>query len=156
MTYRIEGLAPEPFRDLFALDDASLAGLGARRVVADKGGAYPCRVGLRWAEAGEAMILLNFAHQPHAGSPYRASGPIFVAEGSGAPARFEGRLPPVVDGSLLSLRAYDADALIVDAEVTPGEGAQAILDRFLARPDVAEVHLHFARRGCFAARVARA
>jgi hypothetical protein len=156
MTYRIEGLAPEPFRSLFSLDEAGLAAIGARRMVADKGGAYPCRVGLRWAEEGETLILLNYTHQPHPASPYRASGPIFVAQGSTAPGRYEGRLPRMIDERLVSLRAYDGDALIVDAEVAEGEGTRAVIDRFLARDDVAEVHVHFARRGCFAARVARA
>jgi hypothetical protein len=156
VTYRIEGLAPDAFRDLFALDDAALAALGARRVVADKAETYPCRVGLRWAEPGEALILLNHTHQPHPASPYRASGPIFVAERSGAPGRHEGALPRMIDERLVSLRAYDGDALIVDAEVAEGEGTRAVLERFLARPDVAEVHIHFARRGCFAARAVRA
>ncbi|HYF54705.1 MAG TPA: DUF1203 domain-containing protein [Salinarimonas sp.] len=156
MTYRIEGLAPEPFRDLFALDDAALAALGARRVTAEPGSAYPCRIGLRWAEPGETLLLVNHVHQPEPSSPYRASGPIFVARDSAAPARHEGALPPMIAERLVSLRAYDGEALIVDAEVAEGEGTRAVLERFLARPDVAEVHIHFARRGCFAARAVRA
>ncbi|WP_188311987.1 DUF1203 domain-containing protein [Salinarimonas soli] len=156
MAYRIEGLAPDLFQDLFALDDAALARRNARRVVADKGGAYPCRVGLRWADEGETLILLNFTHQPHPASPYHASGPIFVAQGSLAPARHEGELPPMIAERLVSLRAYDGEALIVDAEVAEGEGTRALIERYMDRPDVAEVHVHFARRGCFAARVVRA
>ena len=35
MTFRIRALPLAPFRPLFALDDAALAGLGARRMVAD-------------------------------------------------------------------------------------------------------------------------
>jgi len=156
MTYRIEGLAPESFRDLFALDDEALTRIGARRVVADRGGAYPCRVGLRWADEGETLLLLNHAHQPHPTSPYRASGPIFVAQGSRETARFEGEMPRMIAERLVSLRAYDGEALIVDAEVAEGEGMQALVERYLRRPDVSEVHAHFARRGCFAARIVRA
>jgi hypothetical protein len=156
MTYRIEGLAPEPFRDLFALDDAALARMGARRMVADRSGAYPCRVGLRWAQQGETLLLVNHTHQPHPASPYRASGPIFVAQGSTEPARFEGALPPMIAERLVSLRAYDGEALIVDAEVAEGDGTKAVVEGFLSRPEVSEVHAHFARRGCFAARIVRA
>jgi hypothetical protein len=156
MTYRLEGLAPDAFRSLFDLDDAALARIGARRVVADKAEAYPCRVGLRWAEPGERLLLLNYMHQPEAGSPYRASGPIYVAEGSVAPGRYEGALPRMIAERLVSLRAYDAEALIVEAEVAEGEGTGDLLDRYLARPDVTEVHIHFARRGCFAARAVAA
>lgn len=57
---------------------------------------------------------------------------------------------------LLSLRAYDATAAIVDAEVAEGEAVIEIIERFLADPQVDHVDAHFARRGCFAARIERA
>ena len=56
---------------------------------------------------------------------------------------------------LLSLRAYDGDAFITDAEVAEGAEALRVIERFLADPQVAHVDAHFARRGCFAARIER-
>src|SRR5947209_7415616 len=58
MTYRIKGLDPAPFRNLFGLSDDKLAKLGARRVVADAKPGYPDRVELRDVEPGETPLLV--------------------------------------------------------------------------------------------------
>jgi hypothetical protein len=57
---------------------------------------------------------------------------------------------------LLSLKAYDAKAFIVDAEVGEGGEVLSLIKRFLANPEVVHIDAHFARRGCFAARIERA
>jgi hypothetical protein len=44
---------------------------------------------------------------------------------------------------------------MVDAEVGENSEALAVIRRFLDDPAVADVHAHFARRGCFAARIDR-
>ena len=80
MTYRIEALPLAPFAPYFAMSDKDLAAVGARRWVADAPGRAPCRVSLRDADAGEALVLVNHAHLTDPTSPYRASGPIFVRE----------------------------------------------------------------------------
>jgi hypothetical protein len=156
MSFQIHGLDPAPFLPLFALDDAALVAAGARRVMADQPDAYPCRVTLERARPGEELILAHHVHQPAATSPYRAGGPIFVARSGQRPAAFRDELAPILRDRLLSLRAYDADALIVDAEVAEGPDVVALIRRFLADPSVAYIHAHFARRGCFAARIDRA
>jgi hypothetical protein len=156
MPFTVRGLDPTPFRPLFDLTDDALAARGVRRVRADQSDAYPCRVSLSRVEEGEELLLLNHVHQDRASSPYRASGPVFVGRSAQAPAVFEGRLPPMLQDRLLSLRAYDADAFIVEAEVAEGPAVEEVLRRFLADLRVAVVDLHFARRGCFAARVERA
>lgn len=57
---------------------------------------------------------------------------------------------------LLSVRAYDGDNMIVEAEVVEGHLIEALIDRYFGRDDVAYLHLHYARRGCYACRVDRA
>ncbi len=153
MPFHIRGLDAAAFTPLFSLNDGELEAIGARRVHADEPDAYPCRVSLRRAAIGEELLLVNHVHQPHPASPYRASGPIFVSRSAAGLYRDE--LPPILRDRLLSLRAYDGEALIVDAEV--GEGAQVLglIERFLADPRVAHVDAHFARRGCFGARIER-
>ena len=76
MPFRVLGLSPGPFRPLFAMHDARLHRLGARRVIADDP-RLPCRVSLEHAELGEELLLLNFEHQP-ANTPYRATHAIYV------------------------------------------------------------------------------
>jgi hypothetical protein len=154
VAYRITGLAAEPFGSLFALSDEELGEQGARRTIADEKPGFPCRISLTDAEPGERVILLSYDHLP-VHSPYRARGPIFVRE---AATRFDhaNKLPEVFQGRLLSVRAYDAEAMMVDADVVEGTNAEQLIERFLAREDVDMLHVHYARRGCYACRVERA
>ncbi|HLM38504.1 MAG TPA: DUF1203 domain-containing protein [Microvirga sp.] len=153
MSFRIRGLDAAAFGPLFSLEDHELEAVGARRVRADEPDAYPCRVSLRRAEVGDELLLLNHVHQPNPASPYRASGPIFVSRSE--TGSYHGELPPILRDRLLSLRAYDGEALIVDAEVGEGDQVLGLIERFLSNPGVAHVDAHFARRGCFAARIER-
>ena len=155
MTFHIRGLDAEPFAKLFQLDSGDLKAIGAQRVFADACDLYPCRIALKRVEKGEELLLLNHAHQTNPGSPYRSAGPIFVSR-SATTGSYRDELPPMLRDRLLSLRAYDAKAFIVDAEVAVGGDVVRLIERFLADPKVAHVDAHFARRGCFAARIKRA
>jgi hypothetical protein len=155
MTFQIRGLEAEAFAPLFQLDDKGLEAMGAQRVYADEADAYPCRISLTRVPVGEELLLVNHVHQPTPSSPYRASGPIFVSR-SATTGHYRNELAPILKERLLSLRAYDAAALIVDAEVAEGDAVLHVIQRFLADPQVAHVDAHFARRGCFAARIERA
>ena len=154
MNYQLRGLEPALFEKLFDLDDAALAGLGMRRMRSDKPVGFPCRISLEDAPVGEEVLLLPFTHQDSR-SPYRASGPIFVRRGQPA-ARIVNELPSYLTLRPLSVRAYDAADEMVDAEVVDGAAAEPLIQRYLARADVAYLHIHFARRGCYACRIDRA
>ena len=154
MSFVIRGLSPDTFRPLFALDGGALAVRNIRRVVADADRGFPCRVTLEDARQGETLLLLPFLHHDVAG-PYRASGPIYVRETAmqQPAAVFRDTLPPSFPRRLLSLRAYDANGLMRDADVVEGSDALSHLQRLLAVPDVAYLHVHNARPGCYACRV---
>jgi hypothetical protein len=154
MSFQIRGIDPAPFGPLFDLGPEALLALGARRVTADAPDAYPCRVSLERAPQGAELLLVHHAHQTVATSPYRAAGPIFVGR-SAAPGVYRDELPPILRDRLLSLRAYDGDGLMVDAEVAENLEVLDLIRRFLHDPAVAYVHAHFARRGCFAGRIDR-
>ncbi len=154
MSFRATGLPQSPFEPLFRLSDEALAARGMRRMVADTKPGFPCRVSLEDAEPGERLILLPFEHQP-AHSPYRASGPIFVRETTRGPFDRVGVVPPVLHGRQLSLRAYDEAGLMVDADVIDGDDVENAIARFFARSDVAYLHAHNAKRGCYACRIDR-
>jgi Protein of unknown function (DUF1203) len=155
MNYQLRGLEPVQFESLFELDDAELAERGMRRVRADQPVGFPCRISLEDAPVGEELLLLPFAHQDSR-SPYRASGPIFVRRGRHQAARIVNALPSYLTLRPLSVRAYDAADEMVDAEVVDGTEAAPVIERFLGRADVRYLHVHFARRGCFACRIDRA
>jgi hypothetical protein len=122
-------------------------------VTADSPRGYPCRHCLRWAQPGERMILFPFAAIPP-GVPYSETGPIFVhaetCERYGAtkefPAAFrEGRV----------LRAYNSHRDMIAAEVANGEGPEAVIERFLQKPETALVHVRSASHGCFTMEIER-
>jgi hypothetical protein len=153
MNFRIQGLAPDTFQDLFALSDTELEARDICRVVADEPHSAPCRVTLEDAKPGERLLLLPFDHHV-ASSPYQASGPIFVRENAASAFDAVSKLPPVFNGRLLSVRAYDESGMMVDADVAQSD-PRALFDKFFANPDVEYLHVHYAKRGCYACRVER-
>lgn len=155
MTFRIHALDPVPFAALFALDDAALAAQGARRMTATSTPGFPCRVSLEDAAVGETLLLVNHAHLTGA-TPYAATHAIFIREGAERARPAPGTIPAVLARRLLSVRGYDAEKMMIDADVIDGGDLAAHLDRLFARDDIAFVHLHYARPGCFAAAVTRA
>lgn len=155
MSFRAAGLSPSQFEPLFALSDADLAARGIQRMVVDEKPGFPCRVTLEDAEPGERVLLLPFEHQP-AHSPYRASGPIFVRERAAKAFDAPDIVPPVLRGRLLSLRGYDAQDCILEADVVSGDAVEEAIAGFFARDEVRYIHVHNAKRGCFACRIDRA
>ena len=154
MNFQISGLDPAPFAPLFDLDDAVLQARGIDRCHAGQEDHLPCRVSLEDAAPGDELLLLHHAHLD-ALSPYRAAGPIYVRRNARERARYVGHLPPMITSRLLSVRAYDARSRMVGGEVVPGAEAQPMIERFLENREVEFLHLHFGRRGCYAALVER-
>lgn len=155
MGFRIRGLAPEPFRHLFGLDDAALAAAGARRYLVDHAPGFPDRVELRDLQPGETALLLNYVHQP-ADTPYRASHAIFVREGATVAHESVDTIPQVLRIRPISLRAFDAAHMMVDAELVDGRDLESAIARLLAQAQVSYLQAHYAQRGCYAARIERA
>ena len=156
MTFRIHALPLTPFQPLFALDEAALETIGARRMMADAPHSAPCRVSLTDAEPGERLILLNHRHLDIPSSPYRSEGPIFVREAAREADLSPGVVPDMLSRRLLSARVYDADGMMMDADVVEGSCLAARLGGWFRHPEAMIIHLHTARRGCFMAAAKRA
>jgi hypothetical protein len=154
MSFRILGLSPEPFRPLFDLSDAELQQRGIVRVQADSD-KLPCRVSMAHAQLGEELLLLNHEHQP-ANTPYRATHAIYVRKCAQRAYDAVDVVPEVLATRLLSVRAFDARHMMIDADVFEGTEAANRFEKFLANPETAYLQVHNARRGCYAARVERA
>jgi hypothetical protein len=155
MNFRISGLSPEPFRHLYGLSDAELSLQGVKRYVADKRPGFPDRVGMRDVEIGERVLLLNHVCQP-ANTPYRATHAIFVHDGAAVTYDRIGEVPEVMKVRPLSLRAFDAGHMMVDADLAEGEQVEPLIRRLLANADVAYIHAHYAKRGCYSGKIERA
>lgn len=125
--FRIQALPTERFAAQFALDDAALHARGARRVVVDACPGFPCRVSLQDALPGETVVLLHHLHHD-VDSLYRASGTVFVRQAA--------RAEPETD-------------------VVPGTELESAIGNLFEDPQIAYLHLHHARAGCYAALVTR-
>jgi hypothetical protein len=155
MSFRIRGLDPALFADCLAASDATLERQAIVRTHAEEEYSAPCRVTLEDAAIGEPLLLLNYEHQP-AHTPYQQAGPIFVREGTHAPFDGVDVIPPALARRTLSLRAFDASGMMIDADLCEGKDAADLIARLFAHADAVCVHAHYARRGCFAARIERA
>ena len=154
MSFRITGLDPAPFRHLYGLPDETLAQCGVRRCIADTRPGFPDRIELRDAEPGESLLLLNHIHQPN-DTPYRASHAIFVREGADRAYDAIDSIPEALRIRTISLRAFDRAHDMVDADLSEGMRLEELITRFLNNPAVAYLQAHYAKRGCYAARIIR-
>ncbi|MGD9598323.1 MAG: DUF1203 domain-containing protein [Steroidobacteraceae bacterium] len=155
MNFQITGLPADRFVPLYALGARALAARGVETRTADAPNAYPCRVSLEDALPGEELLLLSWPHLPARG-PYASSGPIFVRRHAATAQVAAGTVPGQQRRRLLSVRAYDDRDYLIDADVAPGAGLEALIERFFGDPSVSYLHVHNARHGCYACRVNRA
>lgn len=155
MDFRVTGLAPELFQPLFGLTDTELARHGAVRCIVDRKPGYPDRIELRDPEPGESVLLVNYTHLP-VDTPFRSSYAIYVREG--AQDRYDriNEVPEQFRSRVLSLRAFDGSGMLRDADIVEGGAAESLIERLLSNPEIAYVHAHYAKYGCFAARIDRA
>jgi len=155
MAFQITGLPPQPFEHLFGLDEQQLAAHGVKRVVADEHPGYPCRISLEDAQHGESLLLLNFEHLP-VDSPYRSRHAIFVREGARQARPEVDEVPESIARRLLSVRSFDDEGSMLDADVVEGASLEPLIERLFKDASATYLHIHNAGRGCFAARVDRA
>ena len=155
MSFRISGLPAEEFAPLFDLSDDELAARGAVRSVApDRTPGYPCRVSLTDARPGDEVILVNYEHHPVA-SPYRMRFAVYVRRGEETYDAVD-EVPEQLRIRTLAVRAFDADAMMLAWEIVDGRQLMAVIERLLANPRAAYLHIHYAAAGCYAARAKRA
>lgn len=154
MSFRITGLSPKPFRHLFGLDDAQLKVRGAIRRIVDAPHGYPERIELRDAAPGESVLLLNYVHQP-ADTPYHSRHAIYVREGAERAAEFRDEVPDVLRRRIIAVRAFDEEHMLVDADLASGDDIAALIERLFDDPRASYLHAHYAKYGCYAARIDR-
>ncbi len=154
MNFRISGLPIAPFQSLLSATDEALAQQNIRVLEVDAPNAYPSRVTLQDAQPGERVLLLNYAHLP-SNSPYAASGAIFIRRAATESASYVNEVPEQQRRRLLSVRAYDVQDMMIEAEVIEGSALAAQISKYFQLKQVSCLHVHNARQGCYACRVDR-
>lgn len=144
-TYVIAGIDPSVADELRAR--------GGICYVADAHPGWPCRQCLRDAYVGDEMILVS--HDPFTtSSPYRSASPIFLHRSPCTPTS-SAELPEQLARRSLSVRAFDASEMMLDAALVDGRQLPVMIKQLLDNPAVDHLHVHNEPRGCFAARVDR-
>ena len=100
------------------------------------------------------MLLVNYEHHSVA-SPYRMRFAIYVRRGEETYDRIN-EVPEQLRIRMLAVRAFDADAMMVEWELIDGRDLEAAIERLFANPETAYLHVHYAAPGCYAARIDRA
>lgn len=154
MNFQISALDPGAFNHLFGKDEDALAALGVERMKVDSKPGYPCRISLTEAEVGDTVLLLNYEHQP-ADTPYRSTYAIFVREWAEKAAPEMNEVPESLRIRLLSVRAFDEQGALIDADVVHGSELEGTIERMLENETISYLHVHNAKPGCYAARVDR-
>ena len=121
--------------------------------VADSSPGYPCRQCLKDAEVGEVLALVSY--DPFTlGSPYRSASPIFLHKDDCGRADVS-----TIQGQQLrrqlSVRAFDANEMMVNGTLIDGVDLENTAARLLASNEVLFIHVHNASRGCWALRIER-
>jgi hypothetical protein len=147
---------PESVADVVRRErDDRLGNTNLQPVIADEERSFPCRVCLKDARVGESLLL--YSHRPFARpAPHQTLGPVYVHAERCTPFEPSARIPEVVARRMVSYRAFDETfTRILAADVVEGAAIEAHLVRAFSNPRVREVHVHYARTGCFACAVVR-
>jgi hypothetical protein len=155
MSFQITSLPKSEFQNLFSMPAAELATHRAMRMQVTHKPGFPCRFSLADAEVGEEVLLVHYEHQP-ADSPFRASHAVFVRPQAGEAKPCVDEVPEMLRSRMLSLRAFDAAGMMVEADLTDGRSLEATVERMFSNSKAEYIHIHFAKPGCYAARVDRA
>ncbi len=154
MGFQIHPLPAEKFQHLFDLSEHELNAQRACKMVVTEKPGTPCRVSMADAEIGETVVLVNYTHQD-AQSPYRASHAVFVRDGVDTAQIKENEVPKVLVSRLISLRLFDENHMMLDADAIDGAELSEAISTAFKDEAVAYIHLHYAKPGCFAASVSR-
>lgn len=123
-------------------------------VTADSPTGYPCRHCLRWAQAGEQLVLFPYASIP-AGHPYSEIGPIFVHAEPCQRYKATDQYPADFRGGRV-IRAYNAKKDMIAADVVAENDPETVIEKLLGNPETEFLQARSADRGCYTFGITRA
>lgn len=156
MDFVISGLSAKPFQHLYGLSTQELSEQNIIRYSVDAHPGFSDRIEMRDAAVGETMLLINYQHQP-AQTPYQASHAIFIREGALKAYQEINIIPQVLSIRPQSLRGFDQDGMLLDADIASGERELTrTIQRLFKNKQIAYIHSHNAKQGCYSGLIKRA
>ncbi|NOK58704.1 MAG: DUF1203 domain-containing protein [Chloroflexi bacterium AL-W] len=146
--FRCKALPKTLFQPLLTLNDEELALRQAQWITVDAEPGYPCRVSLTDAKVGERVLALSFVYHDVV-SPYRAAGPIFVREYAETVEPDVNEIPTMLRHRLLSVRGYNANGIMIVAQVVQGSDLETVIAGQFDDSVVEYLQFHNAHPGCF-------
>jgi Protein of unknown function (DUF1203) len=146
--FKIKALSNNQFADLFSLNELELKKKGVIRMIVDVNPGFPCRISLQDATIGEEVLLLPFQHHKTT-SAYQSTGPIFIQKNAIEAILGLNEIPTMLLHRLLSLRCYNKEGIMINATVVEGEVLSETLQELFTNNEIAYVHIHNAKPGCF-------
>lgn len=154
MNFICKGLDHKQFEHLYGLTDTELKKNGVVGYISESKSGFPCRVTLKEVPPGERLLLLNYTHLD-VDSPYRASHAIFVKDGGKTENCTINELPETVTNRPVSIRGYDNQHMMIDANAVGGFESKLCIQNMLKNKNVAYIQIHTAKQGCFLTNVER-
>jgi Protein of unknown function (DUF1203) len=155
MSFVIKALEGNIFSNLFEKNTSELNQIGALKMIVEEFPGYPCRVSLEDVPLGEEVILLPFEHHK-VDSPYRSSGPIYIRKGAKTANLAVNEIPKMLNDRLLSLRGFNINGIMKDAIVIEGACTSESIKQLFENQEIAYLHIHNAKPGCYNCLVERA
>jgi len=152
--FKILALPKIMFEPFFSMSEDDLRQRNAVWIEVDAHPGFPCRVSLEDARIGERVLAITFDHHD-VGSPYRGSGPIFVRENAGQAILEINEVPLMLRHRMLSLRGYDAEGMMLNADVVEGKELEKHIGKLFQNSAIQYIHVHNAKPGCFDCSVVR-
>ncbi len=154
LNFQIMALHGHAYSGWFHLDDQQLAQMGIVRMRVSSKPGFPCRISLQDAEIGEEVLLINYLHHDTP-SPYRASGPVFIRKDAVQAKPLPNQIPSMLIHRLLSIRAYDAQGMMLEARTLHGRELGFAIQGIFHNQQISYIHIHNAGPGCYNCRANR-
>lgn len=154
-SFQVVALPDEQREKILSMSDEQLRAIGGRRITVDAKPGFPCRASLEDAEIGEQVVALSYEYHD-VDSPYQSSGPIFVRESAETAQLAINEIPEMLLARDQSLRAYDNQAMMIDADTATQENLAEKIRALFQNNAVSYLHVHNSKPGCFNCKIVRA
>jgi hypothetical protein len=154
MNFKISALSPEPFNALFSLSDTQLKHRNILKQTVTKAFSTPCRVSLEDANIGDTVLLLNYQHINEQ-TPFQAAHAIYIRKGVKQAYPAVNEVPEMIHSRVVSLRSFDSQHMMIAADLATAEQVTSKILTLFSNPSASYLHLHYAKQGCYIAKVNR-
>lgn len=152
--FQIKAIAYESVQHLFSLNASQLKAMDAVKMTVNENPGFPCRVSLKDAEIGEEVMLFSYDHLD-AKSPYKAKSPVFIRKNALTANLRINEVPVMLRHRLLSVRAFDQQRMMINAQTTPGDQLETTIQELFNDKKVQFLQIHNAGPGCYNCQVER-